>query len=553
MKIRTKLLGLLFTCNLLHGAVAHAKLLTHEEKAVRLAMKKEAYGGVAFMTAEKIEKGEAEPVIGINLKDSLFIHWIIPASEVPNLESKLNLPQGFKLAPITTLEGGSKEYYLTLRLHEWEEAQPHYRAEWSVYVTNGASSAPRLMTLAILTNRSFFDPALGEVSAAPTFDYKRSNDSLHAHIAGDGKFLTVDVSLTEPVKYTKAPKEWIRTYDEMYRLNGVLDRVYYNGTLIDAAFRSIDPSLVKISTQEEALSFVKSTKPAMVHYCKETIELSVMPWNNLSEDSLILPPELKKQLQSVKAQAFAGQFRVSGVNIMQGLEESMANFRVELAPAAYFANFVIPDDKIQMLEEEVLPKGFKLAKMSMIRGGEERYMMTLNVYAASGLAPGLRAEWSVYVTREGYSKQKFFMIIDIAADGKSLDPVNLWTEPAEHFTYDVSPSGYANNNYVEAGKSFSLAFQIPPEEEFVYNLNTKWVQANDEVYWSNGIYDRLFYNGEVLDTFIALAPTDSIGISNNTPMAKYIETKPFEVVIFKEKQDYQIRAWYNVEEIVPQN
>ena len=89
-----------------------------------------------------------------------------------------------------------------------------------------------------------------------------------------------------------------------------------------------------------------------------------------------------------------------------------------------------------------MPAGFSLTPIEPYEGLGSRYFLSLNVYLAGGLAPGLRAEWSTYVRKDGDSAI-FFMIVEAETSGYSIDslnPFNPITLPADVFGYKLDDS-----------------------------------------------------------------------------------------------------------------
>lgn len=537
----------------LSGILAFASFAWHSavlaisapEKEALIKMKREAYSGVAFLSAEKIQKGEVEPVVAETTESSLILSWQI--DQTAQLEKFV--PHGFQIAKNSILENGKEMVSLNLEISKQSGIDSGYRAIWFTFIKKSPDPEPRVLLLDILSSRSLVDPFFGVIPENKSLRYKYESDKFMARFRSDRGDLNIQGGFMSLDKTHKFSESWVRSNDNIYRPNAIMDRIFYNGSLIDANVRAISKRAFKVQLDGFWKGIVERKVPD-VFAVEQSIERSILPWNNLNNADLPITEEERSRLLGVKAEKYANLYRRNGALISQGLEESMAGFRVEESPPAFFVNWRILDEKVSSFEDAVLPPGFRLAKVAMIRGKKPEFMMSLNVYGASGLAPGLRAEWSVYVTPEGEAGHPYFMVIDVASSSRSLDPVSLWTEPAEEFLYDVSPDGVVNNNISNGLKNFSLSFQIPMSREvYHHKLRGQWVQANDRVYWTNGVYDRVYYNGEVLDTFVALADLSRVVINDHTPWRNYIDNRPLELVVFREKQDYQIKAWYNVEEM----
>ncbi|MCP4178721.1 MAG: hypothetical protein GY756_13230 [bacterium] len=73
--------------------------------------------------------------------------------------------------------------------------------------------------------------------------------------------------------------------------------------------------------------------------------------------------------------------------------------------------------------------------------------------------------------------------------------------------------------------------------------------ANDYIYWTNGINDRAFYNGSLLNARMVSIPSNSVQINDSTKWAEYIEPVPVSTFIFEESFEFVISPWWNLEDM----
>ena len=141
-------------------------------------------------------------------------------------------------------------------------------------------------------------------------------------------------------------------------------------------------------------------------------------------------------------------------------------------------------------------------------------------------------------------------IEDVNSDALSLNPFDLWTPPTE-FEYALQadtlsadikadPAGLADKFYVE--------FDIPSVDKQSVSLRKDWILANDRIYWRNGIYDRLQYNGLLLDAHVVEVSPESAIIDDNTAWAEFVDETPVQIAIFRKPLQFVIRPWFNAEE-----
>ncbi len=185
-----------------------------------------------------------------------------------------------------------------------------------------------------------------------------------------------------------------------------------------------------------------------------------------------------------------------------------------------------------------------------------RDMLTLNIYESPYALTGqraFRAEWSVYVKdlNDPSAKGPYLMVVDLDSSSPSLDPYNLFT-PAMGFTY-ANNAGRLEGAIKYLGQNpsekFSFAFGMPPADAPSVKLHEPWILANDRIYWRNGVYDMLFYNGLLLDADAGEVDPRSVVINNRTSWSSFIDPTPTRVVVFRNPLQFVLHPWYNVEEL----
>jgi hypothetical protein len=144
------------------------------------------------------------------------------------------------------------------------------------------------------------------------------------------------------------------------------------------------------------------------------------------------------------------------------------------------------------------------------------------------------------------------MVIDVESSGPSLNPVDLFTPPAPVFDYQVQNDRLAADIKSFAGSSvvnkFSIEFNVPAVDAQRVPLQERWILANDRVYWTNGVYDELFYNGLLLDADVAEVDPSAVEIADGTQWAQYVDPVPTQVLVFRNPLDFVLHPWKNVEE-----
>jgi hypothetical protein len=511
-----------------------------------------------------------QPLVDLVAENMLYFNWEIPAANIPLLEAVLGLEtRGFRIVPIEIVQGEKPRYYLSLNFYSVVIAGVvNYRSEWSTYVTKQDDLKPRYMVVEVLSSEDAADPMY---IAPPPGTFLRPGTDV-TYVIDDSK---VEVSNPDfhalfsflpgtdganPVrpargKVVQAGQPWAEANDALYYLNGIADTALYNGNLTDAKLLSIDLNSVQISNSSTWAAFI-GDKPSHVLLYLQPLELAFTPYFNL-QDVPGLPPEYTGALQAFKNFTFGGFSYGHAFQVLQGVAEPLLRFDVltDSAPSI-FINFNIPRHKARALESVLgLPAGFRLARSRMTEGRPLQYLLTLNIYTTANILDGSRenrAEWSVYVEDQNDQTAggPYLMVIDVNSDAPSLNPFDLWTAPTgfEYVLKDYSLSADIKADPSGSVDKFRIEFDVPLSDMQPVSLHKDWILANDRVYWRNGIYDRLQYNGLLLDADVSEVSPDSIVIEDNTAWADFVDETPVQIAIFRNPLQFVIRPWYNVEE-----
>ena len=250
-----------------------------------------------------------------------------------------------------------------------------------------------------------------------------------------------------------------------------------------------------------------------------------------------------------------------GLTLAAGVAQVALGPAVGLAKAneggnvpSIFINFNIPQQMVRALEAELdLPPGFRLVPSRMTDSQPGKYMLTLNIYEMPDVLTGMpvfRAEWSVYVQDQNdpTASGGYLMVIDLNSNSPSLDPYNGST-PASDFVYqEIDGHLSAAIAGLDATPKFSIGFELPPPGSPPIVLSEAWILSNDRIYWRNGVYDRLLYNGLLLDADVVEVDPASAIIDDRTPWARFVDATPLQVAVFRNPLQFAVNPWYNVEE-----
>lgn len=231
------------------------------------------------------------------------------------------------------------------------------------------------------------------------------------------------------------------------------------------------------------------------------------------------------------------------VRILFGRAEPSLPFTVKADPPSVYFNFRVRPEQAEAFAGYInIPPEFTLAPMRCVAGDEPELLLTLNVYEVSGLAVGIRAEWSTYVyDADGVPR---YMVVEAQSSEYSMDPIDIIT-PKGRVEHEVGP-GFLRTvvESLEAGL-FEATTPLDDAQPRV-DVAREWLAANDYIYWRNGLCDRTFYDAHMADPPVRSVPVDDVQLSDNTHWAPFVEPVPVNVLRYEGPLHFMITAWVNI-------
>ncbi len=229
--------------------------------------------------------------------------------------------------------------------------------------------------------------------------------------------------------------------------------------------------------------------------------------------------------------------------ILIGRQNPSLRFTVLADPPSVYFNFPLKKDVEREFTDYInLADGFSLVPIKCLADDEPTLMLTLNIYEVSGLVHGPRAEWSTYVV-DSDGKPRYMVLEPRAAAG-SLDPVNLFTKP-DRVEHGVSAGRLVSTVASEGGKLFESSIPLDKAHPLVRPAS-EWIEANDYIYWRNGICDRTWYDAGLFNARVHSVPPGEVVIGDNTHWARFIEPGPRQVLWFDGALEFMISPWSNI-------
>jgi len=503
------------------------------------------YNGVTTVNADGVAAGTADAFVYEEMTPgslpAAFYHYPVKDSELAAFTTALQLPSFLKLVPISIVKGTPPRHSITVSVFETGGERSGLRAEWTTYVQGPGDDRTRTLMLESITSKASVNPVVLNAPAADKFVYQRNVGGLVTEVISGSSSFSAAVQIPDrPVRAKILDRHWGAAGDVIYWRNGVADLQNFNGLIANRRVTVVPSSAVTVSDGSPWAAFTDEN-PEWVLLFDQRIDVALRPWVNADDPGVPLDPAFRQQLLATKATVFSELEYKRAAAVTQNQAEPMADFLLEAHPPAIFLNFRIPADRRSALEAAIpLPPGFHLAPIQPHAGVARDYYMSLNIYLAAGLAPGYRAEWSVYAQKEGDTHPRF-MIIDARTSTLSIDPITFITVPTKIFKYVAGP--YALGVDIRARDMTFQAFIPVPPKPVHTGLNLDWAECNNLVYWRNGVADKIYYNESAYGD-VAILPTQNAVIQDGTRWARFIELD--HIFIYPDRQTFVASPWNNL-------
>ena len=268
----------------------------------------------------------------------------------------------------------------------------------------------------------------------------------------------------------------------------------------------------------------------------------------LADAALVAPLTRRGRFgrKALKRFLYAQMALMQGFKIAIGREQPYVRFTVEADPPSIYFMFRIRPDQVDGLARRLgLPAGFDVTPIRCVVDDEPAHLLALNVYRVSGLANGLRAEWSVYVADATGAPR--YMVIDARSSKGSMDPVDVITKAStvEH----ARVADTVTTRVGVPGSEFVATLTLPADDGTIVAPAPEFVTANDYIYWGNGICDRTFYDKGLAFPNQRVLPGSAAVIADSTPWAALVEPEPVHVIVFRDAIEFVVSPWENIDRL----
>lgn len=234
---------------------------------------------------------------------------------------------------------------------------------------------------------------------------------------------------------------------------------------------------------------------------------------------------------------------LTGIKIALGKEHPLVQFTVEKDPPSIYWVFRIKSSEIEGLAQKLgIPPQFSLCPIRCLETDEPEYLLTVNAYRVSGLAKGMRAEWSVFVHNGDHTPR--YMVLDARSSTRSVDPVSIVTKAS--VVLHERDGNTIRTQLGEGEHAFKSTLTLPDDAPLVTSA-PEWVTANDYIYWGNGICDRTFYNASLANAEQHRVGNENAVIEDGSFWANLVEPDPVHILILKNAIEFVVSPWENVD------
>lgn len=236
---------------------------------------------------------------------------------------------------------------------------------------------------------------------------------------------------------------------------------------------------------------------------------------------------------------------LTGFKIAIGKDHPLIRFTVEADPPSIYWVFRIKSSEVEGLTQKLgIPSQFSLSPIKCLDTDEPVYLLTLNAYRVSGLANGIRAEWSIFV--QDAENIPRYMIVDARSSTRSVDPVSIITPKTK--VIHEKKGGEIHTQIGEGENAFKSTITLPLIATPV-TTSADWVSANDHIFWGNGISDRTFYDAGLANAKQSRISIENCGIRDGSFWSQIVEPEPVHILFLENPIEFVISPWENIDRV----
>jgi hypothetical protein len=183
----------------------------------------------------------------------------------------------------------------------------------------------------------------------------------------------------------------------------------------------------------------------------------------------------------------------------------------QIQPYSTYVNFKLSPDKVDYLKSyiENYTTNLELHPIKLSLLDNPAYFISVNIYnCTSPLFLNrrrniTRCEINTYVkdNRGGYGT----LILDYCSNYLSLDPVDLFKHGQDARFWKDDDNGAFLRYYVKNEKiNFEMDLDYTRTQKKNFQISNSLIQYTDNIYYKNGIYDKLYYDSSLLNAIMKI-------------------------------------------------
>lgn len=234
----------------------------------------------------------------------------------------------------------------------------------------------------------------------------------------------------------------------------------------------------------------------------------------------------------------------------------------DVRPGSVYLNYELSKKHVFQLQsliekENVLETPPTIVPISIIKDEEPKYYLSVNIYTCTspiflGIHAMTRCEINTYVRDDAGNLAT--VILDYASDALSMDPVNLFKQKENVWLSFTTEPCLDNTERIYfkikcKSKNFNLFANLrnrvnldSPHIRLHPNLHT----ATDIIYYTNGIYDKMFFDSSLIDGKIQYLTQI---LKDETPQFNFHDIlfhEPKHMFYFEDTLSFTASMWHNV-------
>ena len=220
----------------------------------------------------------------------------------------------------------------------------------------------------------------------------------------------------------------------------------------------------------------------------------------------------------------------------------------DVRPKSTYVNYKLNDNQVSTLKNYLNNNSDDLKLKKIFLEEEQKtkdFFISVNIYNCTSPLFTIfnrdniaRCEINTYVTNK--NKEFGTLIMDYSSNFLSMDPVNIFKIPLK--TSFIRINNIIDCNVIGKNFNFDLSYKLLKNNK-LFNMNEELHSYSDKIFYSNGIYDKLYYDSSLVQC-IAKIPKNIYNINFEFLGIKF--DKPDSIFYFDNELRFAGSMWNNI-------